>query len=383
MPPLKKIAPANISLTSFPYPIDLANLKDAERYFVGNLDFKELLSALLANKKIMLIFSTKPKLDIAKNILFEIGIKNIGYAREEQTISAELFQQFLNKEDFNQFELYFILKYCSHLFLGYGVLDLNSKGDYMVYNFIKDERQVVKYPVVLTTHHGLYSILEKEAHVYADFDIVFFDLEWRYRNYNAYLSRTCDLYYIQNFIDMLLYKYTSLHKEGAEGGGFKTLQEFDTFFTMFLGILRTDTKKLFIGRAEDELQINPIVSHSDFYQTNLVLPKFKAFREKLKAVLHETDFTTLWKQIEHFFDITETIAKVQRKMFGQTGTDFYFLFSEEAKYTNREEFKDIFQKNHIVFFSDHEKQYQQVVQPTLSSSEELTPKPKLPHISTL
>ena len=82
----------------------------------------------------------------------------------------------------------------------------------MVYNFIKDERQVIKYPLVLTTHHGLYSILEKEAHAYAEFDIVFFDVEWRYKNYNAYLSRTCDLYYVQNFVEMLIYKYESLTK---------------------------------------------------------------------------------------------------------------------------------------------------------------------------
>ena len=212
LPPLKKLSPANTSLTSFPYPIDVNELKDTQRYFVGNLDFKELLTSLLFNKKILLVFSTKPKLDIAKNILFEMGIKNIGFAREEQTISSEAFSKFLNKETFNQFELYFILKYCSHLFSGYGVLDLNSKGDYMVYNLIKDERQVVKYPVVLTTHHGLYALLEKEAHVYADFDIVFFDVQRRYKNYNAYLSRTCDLYYIQNFIEILVYKYGSLKK---------------------------------------------------------------------------------------------------------------------------------------------------------------------------
>jgi hypothetical protein len=210
LPPLKKISPANTSLASFPYHVDVDQLKDGDRFYIGNTDFKDFLSSLLFNKKIMLVFSTKPKLDIAKNILFEMGIKNIGYAREEQTISADLFAKFLNKSSFEQLELYFILKYASHLFLGYGVLDLNSKGDYMVYNFIKDERQVVKYPVVLTTHHGLYSLLEKEAHVYADFDIAFFDLEWRYRNYNAYLSRTCDLYYIQNFVDMLMYKYKLL-----------------------------------------------------------------------------------------------------------------------------------------------------------------------------
>jgi hypothetical protein len=162
---------------------------------------------LLANKKIILVFSSKPKLDIAKNLFNDMGIKNIGFAREEQTISSELFSEFLNKPTFNQIELYFILKYCSHLYYGYGVLDLNSKGDYMVYNVIKDERQVVKYPLVLTTHQGLYAVLDKQDHTYADFDVVFFDLERRYRNYNQYLSRTCDLYYIQNFIDMLLYKY--------------------------------------------------------------------------------------------------------------------------------------------------------------------------------
>jgi len=69
LPPLKKIAPANTSLASFPYHLDLHQFKDGERYFVGNLNFKELLSSLLFNKKILLVFSTKPKLDIAKNLL--------------------------------------------------------------------------------------------------------------------------------------------------------------------------------------------------------------------------------------------------------------------------------------------------------------------------
>ncbi|MBQ2600695.1 hypothetical protein II582_05115 [bacterium] len=45
-------------------------------------------------------------------------------------------------------------------------------------------------------------------------------------------------------------------------------------------------------------------------------------------------------QIEHFFSITDTVAKVQRKMYNQS--DFYFLFSEDTKFTNRDEFLDIF-----------------------------------------
>lgn len=247
----------------------------------------------------------------------------------------------------------------------------------MVYNLIKDERQVVKYPVVLTTHHGLYSILEKDEHTYADFDIVFFDVEWWYRNYNAYLSRTCDLYYIQNFVDMLMYKYNNIASSNGDTKGKQTLSDFDMFFTMFLGILWTDTKKLFLGRAEDDLIINPLANHPDFYQTNLLLPKLKAFKEPLQMTLSEQDFQTLWKQIEHFLTITETIAKVQRKMYGQTGSDFYFLFSEDAKFTNRDEFKELFHRNHIVFLSNHEKGYKKLVEAPLPPFRSLT------HITTL
>lgn len=107
-----------------------------------------------------------------------------------------------------------------------------------MYNLIKDEREVISYPVVLTTHHGLYAILEKEAHAYAEYDVVFFDVEWWYKNYNAHLSRVCDLYYLQNFVDMMKYKYQDFPVEN--------LQKFDTFFVLFLGILRTETKQLFL-----------------------------------------------------------------------------------------------------------------------------------------
>ena len=114
--------------------------------------------------------------------------------------------------------------------------------------------------------------------VYKDFQIVFFDVERWYRNYNQYLSRTCDLYYIQNFVDMLLYKYELLTESNLiTEDKLKTLQEFDTFFTMFIGILWTETKKIFTNRPDDEIQINPIVTNPDFYQTNLILPKLREY----------------------------------------------------------------------------------------------------------
>jgi len=374
IPSLKKIAPTDTSFTSFPYDIQTSNFETKKRYYIWNLKFKSLLQSLLANKKILLVFSSKPKLDIAKNLLNDMWIKNIWFAREEQTISPKLFQTFLSKSEFLDFEILFIIKYCVHLFYGYGVLDLNSKWDYKVYGFIKDSREIVKYPLVLTTHQWLYSLLEKDIETYQDFQILFFDTEWRYRNYNQYLSRTCDLYYIQNFVDMLLYKYELLQEKNLISSEFLTvLQEFDTFFTMFIWILRTETKKLFINIPDDEIQINPIVSSIEFYQTKLLLPKLKEFWPKLESVLHPSDFKTLWLQIEHFFSITETVAKVQRKMYNQS--DFYFLFSEDTKFTNRDEFLDIFWNHHTLFLSNHETAYDELL-PDITDFEEKN----LPHL---
>lgn len=360
IPALKKIAPADTSFTSFPYNIQTSDYESKKRYYIWNLKFKSLLQSLLANKKILLVFSSKPKLDIAKNLLNEMWIKNIGFAREEQTISPKLFQTFLSKSEFSDFEILFIIKYCVHLFYWYGVLDLNSKWDYKVYGFIKDSREIVKYPLVLTTHQWLYSLLEKDIDTYKDFQILFFDTERRYRNYNQYLSRTCDLYYIQNFVDMLLYKYELLQEKNLiSAESLVTLQEFDTFFTMFIWILRTETKKLFINIPDDEIQINPIVSSIEFYQTKLLLPKLKEFWPKLEKSLQAWDFKTLRLQIEHFFSITETIAKVQRKMYNQS--DFYFLFSEDTKFTNRDEFLEIFTDHHTLFLSNHETAYNELL----------------------
>ena len=371
IPALKKIAPKDTSFTKFTYDIRLSDFENKKRFYIGNLRFKSFLQSLLANKKILLVFSSKPKLDIAKNILNDMGIKNIWFAREEQTISPKLFQTFLNKSYFCDFEILFLIKYCVHLFYWYWVLDLNSKWDYKVYGFIKDVREIIKYPLVLTTHQWLYSIFEKEIDTYKDFQIVFFDVEWWYRNYNQYLSRTCDLYYIQNFVDMLLYKYELLEDMWLiDKNSLNILKEFDTFFTMFIWILWTETKKLFTDRPDDEIQINPIVTNVDFYQTNLLMPRFKEYGEKLKKSLELSDFNTLRTQIEHFFSITETVAKVQRKMYTQS--DFYFLFSEDTRFTNRDEFLDIFKKHHILFLSNYETAYPSLL-PDISKEGEVKP----------
>lgn len=77
--------------------IDTANLANHKKYYIGHIPIKDFLTSLASNKKIILAFQSIQKLDIAKSVLNDIGIKNIGYTKEEQTIHPEMFEKFLNK----------------------------------------------------------------------------------------------------------------------------------------------------------------------------------------------------------------------------------------------------------------------------------------------
>lgn len=95
--------------------MDTDNLESQKKYYIGNIAIKDLLIALAANKNVILAFQNIQKLDIAKAVLNDIGIRNIGFMKEEQTINQEMFQKFLNKGKFSQEEILFIIKYLSHL----------------------------------------------------------------------------------------------------------------------------------------------------------------------------------------------------------------------------------------------------------------------------
>jgi len=162
--------------------------------------------SLAANKKVILTFQNIQKLDIAKAVLNDMGVKNIGFTREEQMINQEMFQKFLNKGTFTQEECFFVIKYISHLKRGLGVLHLNSQTDYRIYYYIKDTRNQTKYPIILTTHHGLFAAMQDNEEMYKDYDICFFDTEQRYKTYNFFLSSPCDLYYTLNILESFVYQ---------------------------------------------------------------------------------------------------------------------------------------------------------------------------------
>ena len=360
-PALQRITPSNTNMTKTAETIDTNDLENQKKYYIGNIGIKEFLTALAGNKNVMLVFQNIQKLDIAKTVLNDIGVKNIGFTKEDQTINQEQFQKFLNKWTFSQEEMFFVIKYISHLKKWLGVLNLNGQADYRIYYYIKDTRNQVKYPIILTTHHGLFAMMQENQETYKDYDICFFDTEQRYKSYNFFLSSPCDLYYTLNILESFVYQKKVdneiLWKENISG----ELEEFVNNFQIFIGIVFSESTKLFIKTENTMIQHDPIRDHGDFHQTNLVRKQLLDKKEKLQNTLSKENFEILEKHIAHIQKVFDSVLNIFKKMYGNG--EFYFTYGEAQKFTDRKEFTDIF-KNKVIFFTNTNLQWAQITSNT-------------------
>lgn len=114
-PALERIMAGHTSISKIGEGIDTDSLENQKKYYIGNIAIKDILTALAANKNVIFAFQNIQKLDIAKAVLNDIGIKNIGFTKEDQMINQDTFQKFVNKGTFSDEECMFIIKYVSHL----------------------------------------------------------------------------------------------------------------------------------------------------------------------------------------------------------------------------------------------------------------------------
>ncbi len=362
LPLLERQLPKDVSIKS-KWEIDLYSYETKKRYFVWNVDISQLIQRIISwNKDIILSFSSIPKLNIVKNMLNELWMKNIGFARWQLIINKTRFKRFLNKKTFGDTEMMFVFKYMSHVRYDMSILDLNTKFDYKINYYIQDNSKDRKYPVVLTTHGWLFSILDNVDHLYRNYAVCFFDSETWYRWYNFYLSSPMDLYTTLTLLENFYYKYTLNNQEFWR----EALDNFARFFEVFMWVLFSETKKQFINIQNNYITINPMLDNLDFFETNRLIKQFGDHKKILEETLDQKDFEKLWSQMDHMFKIFNWLVQVNRKMYGQA--DFYFVYSESTQFTNWDEFTDIF-PSQTLFLSNHDKTYNKLVEDSVYNSQ--------------
>lgn len=350
IPRLSKIMWANSKLQANESTLITSKLENQKRYYLGNSNLKSFLEKIVSNKNIILAFSNLQKLNIAKSMLNNMGIKNLGFLKDDQVIDYEKFENFLNKQSFTNEEIIFVCKYYSHIEQGLWLLDLNTKSDYQIYHAIKNKKEKTRYPIILATHQGLFSYVKEEINEYQDYEIMFFDAERWYKSYNLFLSRPWDMYYTLNFIETLLYKQ-SLDSKTGNNEKEQKLPHFYNFFQIFIGQLFMDSKQFFIGKNTERVQSNPITTEPTFYKTNLLWKQIKDEFLLLENELQKNDFTIIKKQFDHIENLLNTVVNIEKKT---TTEDMYFVYSEHTQYTSWSEFTEIFPSN-IYFFSNSDK----------------------------
>ena len=134
-----------------------------------------------------------------------------------------------------------------------------------------------------------------------------------------------------------------------------------------IGVLSSETKKIFTKTEAIYIPHDPIIDHSDFYQSTLLRKQIPEYMEKISDSISPEDLQTLDKQIQHIDKIFNGVVNISKKMYNQS--DFYFVYAEEQRYTDRKEFVEIF-KNNIYFLSNGNKEYPQ---PSTLNSQRLQP----------
>ena len=138
------------------------------------------------------------------------------------------------------------------------------------------------------------------------------------------------------------------------------MTSFIEFFTVFTGVLGQETKKFFTHTDATTITLDPIKDNVAFYQTNKLLQRFNEFRNQLSSILDVSEMQILRKQIEHMFKIFESMIVVEKKMYSKS--DFYFLYSEEVKFTTRAEFSEIFGQHKTLFLSNYDLNFPALIQ---------------------
>ncbi len=125
--------------------------------------------------------------------------------------------------------------------------------------------------------------------------------------------------------------------------------------------------------------LEPIKDNVAFFQTNKLLPRFEEWKVQLENIVQAAELRSIWKQIEHMQTIFGGMMTVEKKMRGKS--DFYFVYAEEVKFTNWEEFLEEFEGHKTLFLSNTDESLPALAEMPREEAENQKKEDKIFHLS--
>lgn len=287
--------------------IEKDSLANTEKLFVGHRSLKELCK-MLPKENVIYAFSQRNKVQIAKNVLHELGLTHIDTGAQ-RAFNSKLLSLFFQKQSFNERETYFAIKYFFHAYREDGTIDLNNPYDRKIYHALKEitTKNAIK-PVELLTHEMLYDkIRNHELMPYTT--IFFFDQDRWYDTHMKRAQRAFDLHYILQITDSLIYRDQLISPDQS------SLREtVHTKLVIFVGIWQTEVAALLKDVSNSTVEIDNIADNTYFYKINLLIPQIDELLTQIATKASDDDLSLVQEKRATFKEILDAPCTIMTRL---------------------------------------------------------------------
>lgn len=263
---------------------------------------------LNGQNKLIFAFSSNARMNLAKSFLkskyLSFSTLNNGF-----TISEENEKKLLSKDNFEDFEVDFIIKAFSHYNEDISIFDIANFDDYKVYKFISDKKRNISSNFILTTHYELFSyVKEHGTEKIKDHKIMFFDWQNWMNSLSSVVNKWFDFYELIKKLELI--KYESWFSNLTDLTNLTNLTDWKSSTKLWNDSLSSQFSDL------SSLYENLINEVSTFFGTlaTKLQPLFKNTDNKIEIVnMFEDTRNNLNQFKENFLELDEKINKYTNK----------------------------------------------------------------------
>ncbi len=326
-----------------------------EKYDIQEINIKDILYKIYNSWKTIFAVAHTNKISIIKKILNNLWI-NYSFLNQEQIINLSNLNKFLNKLEFTQEEIRFIIKYFSEYLEWYSLIDTNNKTFKQITNFLSEKAQINNENLILTSHYWLYKNLENNNKNFSDYKICFFDLQRRSNSFNKFINQEFDFYTLLEKIEILKYKYEILYfNKNHENKtmfkfyekNYKLLSQLYWKYSILIWIFGIESSILLKQYSTNKITIHNFTKNPNFYKTNKIWQKIRKFFLEIQENLPQQEI----QEILNYFKLLSSILNdnfiIKTKIYWYDW--LYYTISKEIKFVDFSEFLTIFNWQKINF----------------------------------
>lgn len=321
--------------------ISKENLPDKGKYYIGNSTLKEVLIKL-PKENVIYAFSQRHKTQIAKQLLHDIGLTHIDTG-VHHTFDKRLLTLFFQKNNHDEQELYFALKYYFHAFSEHSTIDLNSTYDRKIYHALKEKLSGNwTRSAELLTHEQLYEKM-RDQDIMPYTSIFFFDQDRWYDTHMKWEQKPFDLHTLLQITDSLIYR-DNLTTPGKTS----IRTELHTKLVIFIGIRQTEVAVLMKDVSNSMVEIDNIPENTYFYKTNLIISQISALITSLETHTDTDDYTIVKDKRQRFIAIISWSCGIMTKL---QWNEVRFVVKALHSFLEYSEFQQFFDTYQTLFLS--------------------------------